>query len=90
MLVPLKKMIETFYCYIIIYVSLINNIFLFTGKAIKGDENKTHWKAVPVLCFQNNLPLQSALEVCFFPDKAENIQKFINKLSIIYKSLIVK
>lgn len=34
------------------------------GKAIKDVENKTHWEAVPVLCFQNNLPVQSALETC--------------------------
>lgn len=34
------------------------------GKAIKDIKNKTHWEAVPVLCFQNNLPLQSALENC--------------------------
>lgn len=57
---------------------------------MKDDENKTHWEAVPVLCFQHNLPLQSAFEVCSYPYKAENIQRFINKLSIIYKSLIVK
>lgn len=34
------------------------------GKAIKDGENKTHWEAVPVLCFQNNIPLQSALKTC--------------------------
>lgn len=34
------------------------------GKAIKDVENKTHWEAIPVLCFQNNLPVQSALETC--------------------------
>lgn len=76
-----------------IYIAIcviINQHFLLIGIAIKDGENKTHLEAVPLLCFQNNLPLQSALEVCFFPHKAENIQKFINKLSIIYKSLIVK
>lgn len=34
------------------------------GKAIKDDENKTHWEAVPLLCFQNNFPLQSMVETC--------------------------
>lgn len=34
------------------------------GKAIKDVETKTHWEAVPVLCFQNNLPVHSALETC--------------------------
>lgn len=28
------------------------------------NENENHWEAVPVLCFQNNLPLQSVLEAC--------------------------
>lgn len=34
------------------------------GKAIKYDGNKGPSEVIPVLCFQNNLPLQSALEVC--------------------------
>lgn len=41
-------------------------------------ENKNPSEAVPVLCFQSNLPLQSALEVCFFTHKAGMTQKFIN------------
>lgn len=68
-----------------IYIAIcviIKQHFLFIGKAIKDDENKTHWEAVPLLCFQNNLPLQSALEVCFFLHRAENIQ-IINYLKII-------
>lgn len=73
--------------YIAICVIIKQHFFL--AKAMKDVENKTHWEAVPVLCFQNNLPLQTALEVCFFQQKAENMQKFANKLSIIYKSLIV-
>eukprot|EP00105_Crassostrea_gigas_P042907 XP_019927055.1 PREDICTED: uncharacterized protein LOC105338436 [Crassostrea gigas] len=28
------------------------------------NENENHWEAVPGLCFQNNLPLQSVLEAC--------------------------
>lgn len=55
--------------FILLYVSLLNNIFLFIGKAIKDVETKTHWEAVPVLCFQNNLPVHSALEVHFFHTK---------------------
>lgn len=39
-------------------------LLLPKGKAIKDVENKTHWEAIPVLCFQNNLPVQSALETC--------------------------
>lgn len=34
------------------------------GKAIKEYGNKILSEAVPVLCFQNNLPLQSALKAC--------------------------
>lgn len=34
------------------------------GKAIKDDENKTHWEANPLFSFQDNLPLQLALETC--------------------------
>lgn len=41
-------------------------------------ENKNPSEAVPVLCFQSNLPRQSALEVCFFTHKAGMTQKFIN------------
>lgn len=39
---------------------------LLLPKGIKNmkNENENHWEAVPVLCFQNNLPLQSVLEVC--------------------------
>lgn len=33
-------------------------------KTYKKNEIENHWEAVPVLCFQNNLPLQSALEAC--------------------------
>lgn len=39
-------------------------LLLPKGKAIKDDENKTHWEAVPLLCFQNNFPLQSMVETC--------------------------
>lgn len=39
-------------------------LLLSKEKIYKKNEHENHWEAVPVLCFQNNLPLQSALEVC--------------------------
>lgn len=55
-------------------------IFLLKGtkRICQKYENKNLSEAVPVLCMQNNLPLQSALEVCFFTYKARITQKFIN------------
>lgn len=39
-------------------------LLLPEGKTNKKNENENHWEAVPVLCFQNNIPLQSVLEAC--------------------------
>lgn len=38
-------------------------LLLPKGKTNKN-ENEIHWEAVPVLCFQNNIPLQPVLEAC--------------------------
>lgn len=38
--------------------------YFLIGKTNKN-ENEIHWEAVPVLCFQNNIPLQPVLEVFF-------------------------
>lgn len=39
-------------------------LLLPKGRTNKKNENEKHWEAVPILCFENNLPLQSVLETC--------------------------
>lgn len=48
---------------------VVTNIFvgyLSTGKTNLPGKLQNVWEAVPVLCFQNDISVQSALEVSFF------------------------
>lgn len=47
-------------------VTNIYNGYLSTGKTNLTGKLQNVWEAVPVLCFQNDLSVQSALEVSFF------------------------
>lgn len=40
--------------------------YLLIGKTNLNCEKQNVWPAVPVLCFQNNLSVESAVEVCIF------------------------
>lgn len=55
--------------------------YFFIGRTNKKNENEKHWEAVPILCFENNLPLQSVLEVYIFSKTEKN-----NDIDIIYDS----
>lgn len=49
---------------------VVTNIYvgyLSTGITNLAGKLQNVWEAVPVLCFQNDLSVQSALEVSFFP-----------------------
>lgn len=39
---------------------------LLIGQTDLNGEKQNVWEAVPVVCFQNDLSVQSAIEVCFF------------------------
>lgn len=58
--------------------------YFFIGRTNK--KNEKHWEAVPILCFENNLPLQSVLEVFIFSKTEKNNEIDIIKIYILKKT----
>lgn len=59
--------------------------YFFIGRTNKKNENENHWEAFPILCFENNLPLQSVLEVYIFSKTEKNNEIDIIKINMLKK-----
>lgn len=57
--------------------------YFFIGRTNK--RNEKHWEAVPILCFENNLPLRSVLEVYIFSKTEKNNEIDIIKINMLKK-----
>lgn len=65
---------------------------LFIGKLNKRIKNEEHiWEQIPLLCFQNDVSLKSALEVGYL-QMTMNSKDIINKTKIYFccKNIISK